>query len=146
MEGVFASVEPDDFIEAMLSRQYVDNMWEAFRMMRLRSKFWRSKAMKEHFRLADITANLSLKPKSMSSRRRGAAKEFAAADWDGIYADIFVSQICVFERFDAFIARFDLRRSAVLRDLEFHSQARHRRNLEIAPRKSSQPERTRALR
>jgi len=113
----------------LLVRQYVDNMWEAFRMMRLRGRFWSSKAIKEHFRLEDKAASLSLKPKSMSSKRRGARKAFAAADWDVIYADIFVSQIGVFERFDVFIARFDLRRSAVLRDLEFHSQARHRRNL-----------------
>ena len=120
LHRVWEAVGPVDFLERIMVREYVDNVWEMIRIKQLKNKYWRSRTRTMNKEITQPIAG-----------RRDMVRVVGHHSSDRTYEDVFVAELGVFERFETFIARLDVRRSIVLREMDIHAEAKLRREREI---------------
>ena len=137
-----AQVKPADILEEIWVRDVVDLVWEALRLRRLKASLLTSTAHTGLRRI--IGARLSILaeeelPKRWAHNEPNARKQVDALlkssnlDMDAVMANTLAYQLRDIERIDRLLASAELRRNAVLREIE-----RHRTTLAATLRRASE--------
>jgi hypothetical protein len=128
---VTAAVEPADVIEEFWVRDVVDLTWEALRLRRLKAELLRSstakglqKVLEPLVRLGSYDLANAWYARDYNARQRvQELLEQAGQSTDAITAQTLAVKLDDVERIDRMLASAEVRRNAVLREIDRHRSA-----------------------
>jgi hypothetical protein len=128
LAAVSAAVKPADFFERIWEREFVDREWEVLRLRRLKAALMTSCAYRglEIILAPLLDAGIGKLVEKWARREPNAIQQVdrilgsASLTMDAVMAQTLADQLAVIESIDRLIAIAEVRRDAVLHEIERH--------------------------
>jgi len=140
-DHIRTAVAPKDALEEIWVRDVADLVWEALRLRRLKASLFDTAAHKglsellkpllPYMQISNLVESWARREPNAVAKVKELLKN-AELDEDAIVAETFAVSAETFEKMDRLIAQAEVRRNAILREIDRHRDALAQRLREVA--------------